>query len=223
MVFCVTSCVASKQEEVDPGYDWPEAEYLEDAETDAETTVSVERPIAPRLTVVGSEVQLEKYVKKLARSTRAPLNQKNVGYYMDVQYATLQQNLSDNDIEISRGDYEILIVLPGNPTFDTGSDKIKQEATSVLKVIGGILTEYDKTLVTVVGHSDASGDDSYNTTLARRRAMAVGQYLKANRVAANRLLIMSYGSKKPIADNETPSGRAKNRRVELVLKPVVVQ
>ena len=129
---------------------------------------------------------------------------------------------SNSDLTLTRGDDQISIVLPGAPTFDSGSDKIKEQAGSVLSVLGGILTEYDKTLVAVVGHSDAQGAEADNKALAQRRAIAIGEYLKGKHVARERLVVMSYGSKVPVADNNTPEGRAKNRRVELLLKPIAV-
>ncbi|MBB3045875.1 outer membrane protein OmpA-like peptidoglycan-associated protein [Litorivivens lipolytica] len=180
------------------------------------------KPVAAQasLKVVANPSELDEYLQRLVQTSAAPLSQDNVGYYMDVQYATLQHQLRDSGIELTRGNREIQMIMPGAPTFEAGSDRINPEVTSVLSVIGKILTEYDKTLVTVVGHTDASGGEAANHALAQRRALAVGEYLNRQRIAKKRLAIMSYGSAKPIANNDTAEGRAQNRRIELILKPI---
>lgn len=180
-----------------------------------------ERAMVPSIAVVSNEEQRGRYLRQLARGYAAPLNRENVGYYMDVQFAMLQQKLSGQDVHISRGANEIHIVLPGTPTFSTGSDRIDPQAMSVLSVISEVLAEYNKTLVTVLGHTDASGDELYNKVLAHRRAGAVGRYLTEHNVGIERLLLMSLGSAQPIASNDSAEGRAKNRRVELVLHPIL--
>lgn len=64
------------------------------------------------------------------------------------------------------------------------------------------------------GHTDATGEESYNLLLGEERAMAVRDYLaKAHGIALSRLEVISYGEAEPVADNKTRDGRAKNRRV----------
>lgn len=71
--------------------------------------------------------------------------------------------------------------------------------------------------IEIVGHTDSLGDDAVNLHVGQLRARAVASYLRAGGVPANRLKIASRGSSQPIADNETRSGRAKNRRIEFRL------
>jgi len=73
-------------------------------------------------------------------------------------------------------------------------------------------------LVVVEGHTDSVGTNAYNKTLGMRRAQAVAKYLLTQGVDKNRLQTVSYGEEKPIADNRTTEGRAKNRRVEIHIR-----
>jgi outer membrane protein OmpA-like peptidoglycan-associated protein len=71
--------------------------------------------------------------------------------------------------------------------------------------------------ITVIGHTDSTGSDAYNQRLSERRADAVRERLVANGVSAGQLATVGRGSLEPRADNDTPEGRAANRRVEMVL------
>ena len=69
--------------------------------------------------------------------------------------------------------------------------------------------------IEVAGHTDWVGTNAYNQKLSRARAMAVRDYLVANGVAADRITSVWFGEEKPVADNTTKTGRAKNRRTEV--------
>ena len=72
--------------------------------------------------------------------------------------------------------------------------------------------------VTIDGYADADASDEYNLKLSQRRANAVKAYLVSKGISASRITINAYGEKNPIADNETPEGKAKNRRVVISVK-----
>ena len=71
--------------------------------------------------------------------------------------------------------------------------------------------------LTIVGHTDSTGSDAINDPLSRERAMAVRDYLSSRGVAASRVTVAGRGSREPVANNDTDSGRAANRRVEIFL------
>ena len=83
-----------------------------------------------------------------------------------------------------------------------------------------MLQKFNRTIVDVYGHTDSSGDDSYNLNLSQRRAMSVANYLGAQGVDPRRFSILGLGESQPIASNATPEGRAQNRRVEIRLAPI---
>ncbi len=71
--------------------------------------------------------------------------------------------------------------------------------------------------IVIIGHSDSIGDEAFNIHISLRRAQAVADYLQLGGVRADRIATEGRGSARPIADNDTRSGRAKNRRIELQL------
>jgi len=79
------------------------------------------------------------------------------------------------------------------------------------------LKKYDKYSVAIEGHTDSTGDESYNLELSKKRAESVGQYLIKQGISAQRLSYEGYGSKYPVDTNETKEGRRRNRRVEFLL------
>jgi OmpA-OmpF porin, OOP family len=101
--------------------------------------------------------------------------------------------------------------------FDSGSDKIKGESYKTLADIGALLTENPSLRLSIEGHTDSDGADDYNLNLSQKRSESVRTYLINNfKVDANRLESKGWGESKPIDTNDTPEGKANNRRVELV-------
>ena len=99
----------------------------------------------------------------------------------------------------------------------TNSDVIRPESTATLKEIGDMLQSHQDLSVSIEGHTDSEGDDSYNAELSERRAAAVRSYLVQDYgIAGSRLETAGLGESNPVADNGTPEGRQQNRRVELV-------
>jgi outer membrane protein OmpA-like peptidoglycan-associated protein len=101
--------------------------------------------------------------------------------------------------------------------FETASDVILAESFDDLNRLTAILNEYKEAIVSIEGHTDNVGDPVRNKDLSQRRADAVKRYLTSQGVAAERLTATGFGQEKPIADNRTAPGRAKNRRVDFVL------
>ncbi len=103
--------------------------------------------------------------------------------------------------------------------FDTGKTTIRSVSYSLLDEVGKVLLANPQIkLVEVGGHTDSDGDDKKNQTLSQGRAEAVVAYLVGRGVDRARLAAMGYGETKPIDTNQTADGKAKNRRVELVIK-----
>jgi OOP family OmpA-OmpF porin len=106
------------------------------------------------------------------------------------------------------------VELPGPVLFVTGSDKLLPESDPVLEIVEAYLKQETKvTLLRIEGHTDSDGDEAKNQDLSQRRAMAVAKWLTAKGIDCKRLLPVGFGETKPIADNDTAEGKAKNRRV----------
>lgn len=106
------------------------------------------------------------------------------------------------------------IVLRG-VNFDFDKSDIRPDAVPILDQAAATLKEYGDVSVSVNGYTDAIGTDAYNERLSLRRAEAVRAYLERHGVAASRLTVKGFGESNPVASNDTPEGRAQNRRVEL--------
>lgn len=99
--------------------------------------------------------------------------------------------------------------------FETNSDKLKVASLVQLDELAIILNRYPEANLTIEGHTDDVGKDDYNMTLSQKRTESVKVYLVSKGVSESRLTAIGFGETKPIADNKTDIGRAKNRRVEL--------
>jgi outer membrane protein OmpA-like peptidoglycan-associated protein len=143
-----------------------------------------------------------------------------VGAYMDQQEMKLRQQLEGSGVSVTRVGDEIVLNMPGNVTFQTDSSDLNPQFFNVLDSVALVLTEYDKTVVQVVGHTDSTGSAEYNQALSERRAATVATYINTRGIDRQRILAFGRGLTQPIADNATPEGRAMNRRVELTLSPI---
>ncbi len=104
--------------------------------------------------------------------------------------------------------------------FESDSDRIRPESMKLLEELARILNTCPKTRVLIAGHTDATGSATYNQSLSERRAAAVGKALVKLGVSASRFTAVGYGETRPVADNDTEEGWAKNRRIEFIITPV---
>jgi outer membrane protein OmpA-like peptidoglycan-associated protein len=143
-----------------------------------------------------------------------------IGYYMDQQEMKLRQQLEGTGVSVTRYGDEIVLNMPGNITFDTARAEIRSDFYEVLDSVVLVLQEFDKTMIEVTGHTDSRGSDSYNQQLSEQRANSVGAYLRSRSIMSARIATQGMGERMPIASNDTASGMAMNRRVELRLVPI---
>lgn len=143
-----------------------------------------------------------------------------VGAYMDKQEAELRQSLEGTGVEVSRQGEQIVLSMPDNITFDTGRYDIKPGSYSVLDNLAGTLVRYNSTRINIAGHTDSVGSHQDNLRLSQQRAYSVRNYLIDRGVEAHRMNAAGYGENRPVADNATAEGRARNRRVEITLQAI---
>jgi len=110
---------------------------------------------------------------------------------------------------------ELKLEIPSDISFDTGKAEIKPAMQPVLDKFAQTLQANPVTTVRIIGYTDSTGTAAVNEPLSVRRAASTRDYLTARGVAINRIAIDGRGSREPVADNSTPAGRAKNRRVEI--------
>ena len=145
-----------------------------------------------------------------------------VGYTMDKQIKELKEQTAGSGVDVTETDngQAILVNLPDGVTFDVGSSTLKPEFRATLDKVAESLIQYPNSLIDVYGHTDSTGSDAFNQTLSENRARTVMNYLITKGVPAARIRSQGFGETMPIADNGTPEGRSKNRRVEIKIVPV---
>jgi len=141
-----------------------------------------------------------------------------IGHYMDKQAKEMQAVLAEQD-RLRLEQESINVTMASDVLFETGKTYLQPGARDKLRQFSGILQRYPRTLITVIGHTDSRGTEEFNHDLSRRRATAVADELVSNGVSASRITTRGEGESRPVATNETPEGRAQNRRVEINVVP----
>lgn len=143
-----------------------------------------------------------------------------IGNYMDRQEDKLRAQLQGTGVSVTRDGDNIILNMPGNITFATNSSNISADFYPVLNSVALVVNEFEKTYIDITGHTDNTGAMEYNQRLSESRAGSVSRYLEAQEVLSQRIITSGMGIHNPIATNDTPEGRALNRRVEIVLTPI---
>ncbi len=142
-----------------------------------------------------------------------------LGYFMDVQQARLQQ-LGSPWLGLQRDGQSLRLRLSGQPSFEHGSNQLAAAARPALQAMAEVLRDYPASIISLHGYSDASGPLEVNLRLSEQRAMAVARELLAAGIARERLLVVGHGPQQPLASNASLEGQEQNRRVELRIDPV---
>ncbi|SDC35048.1 DUF5723 family protein [Williamwhitmania taraxaci] len=117
--------------------------------------------------------------------------------------------------EIKKEEQEVLNTAFSNLEFQSGKDIIKSESFASLANLADLMKSKSEWMLKIAGHTDSQGNRTMNILLSRKRTLAVKKFLVAKGIADSRVVAEWYGPDKPIADNKTPEGREKNRRVEM--------
>ena len=137
---------------------------------------------------------------------------------MQKQRAEMEQATAGTGIGISQTtDNQLKVDIPADVSFDVGSYAIKPNMRPVLDRLASTLNQHPVTTVTIIGHTDSTGSDAVNDPLSVNRAASTRDYLVQRGVSAQRIAVDGRGSRQPVADNSTASGRAMNRRVEIFI------
>ncbi len=138
-----------------------------------------------------------------------------IGRKMDRQAEEIKQTVPN--AEVIREGEGIIVKFDSGILFDVDQSALKGEARSNIESLATSLKNNPQTNILIVGHTDATGTDAYNYRLSERRAASVKSYAVAQGISASRLTTEGRGETEPISDNTTDSGKAQNRRVEIVI------
>ncbi|MBQ7065654.1 MAG: flagellar motor protein MotB [Lachnospiraceae bacterium] len=167
----------------------------------------------------GKAAEVEEESKDALEEFEAKQQQMSEGLAEKVEEAVKEANMEE-EIDIDFTSQYVSLTLNGALLFDSGSDKLKEEALPVLSKVGQILTRYGESVIEIEGHTDNvpihNKQFANNDELSSFRALAVFNYFMENTSLNPAMLKHSgRGEYVPVADNSTPEGRAKNRRVEI--------
>jgi OmpA-OmpF porin, OOP family len=132
----------------------------------------------------------------------------------DVGYLTETERQADQCESLMRA-----TMARGVINFERAKADLTRDSTETLRELADIANACPAFRIEIEGHTDAEGTDERNQRLSDRRAQAVADYLVRLGVAPSRLTTVGYGATRPIADNDTDAGRARNRRIEFVVRP----
>jgi outer membrane protein OmpA-like peptidoglycan-associated protein len=138
--------------------------------------------------------------------------------HLEKQKQQMQKASEGTGVQVSQtADNRLKINVPSDAGFAPGSAHLNSKLYSALNELAYGLQQNPTETVQVVGYTDATGSDAVNNPLSQNRAQSVQNYLIARGVHPQRIATQGMGAQNPVAPNETPQGRALNRRVEIFL------
>lgn len=163
-----------------------------------------------KLAVQGQELAVQGQELASERESRVAAEKRAAQAAADLQkFASVKQE--------PRG---TVITLSGSVLFASSKSDLLPAAQIKLNSVADTLSQQDPDSKMIVeGHTDSQGGVSYNQDLSQRRAQTVRDYLVSRGIAADRVTAAGFGSSRSVADNNSPEGRANNRRVEIVIGP----
>lgn len=167
--------------------------------------------------------EYDKYEEKTAEELEEILNEQKLQGNEElaevIQEALEEEKISD-EVEVSFNAQFVMLSMKGALLFDSGSAELKEDSEAVLSKVGKVLERYGSGTIEIEGHTDNvpinTAQFPSNEELSTARAMAVFYYLSETTLLdTTDLKHAGMGERKPIADNSTPEGRSRNRRVEI--------
>lgn len=135
------------------------------------------------------------------------------------QFEKVEKMFTSYEARVFREADTIILRLVGL-NFDSGDAQIKPENFELLAKVEKAIDVFPRSELTIEGHTDSHGGDDFNQALSQQRAESVQQYMiNAMRIPTYRLIATGYGETRPVSSNETEAGRARNRRIDIVIRP----
>ncbi len=135
---------------------------------------------------------------------------------MEAQKRAMEESTQGTGVQVTQTAENLLqLDIPSDISFAVNKSDIRGDFMPILDRFAQTLVANPAATVQIIGHTDSSGTDAINNPLSVNRAASTRDYLVGRGVAPSRIMIDGRGAWEPIADNSTPAGRAKNRRVEI--------
>jgi outer membrane protein OmpA-like peptidoglycan-associated protein len=143
-----------------------------------------------------------------------------IGATLDQQAADLNRSIANPNVSVTNfGDY-LVVNMPQDLLFATDSSNLRPDLQGDIRAVGQNLVQYPNSRIEVIGHTDNTAAAAYNQQLSQDRAASVAAILRSAGVPSARISTFGRGEDQPVASNLTPEGRAQNRRVEIIIRPI---
>ena len=195
-------------------------EYIEDMQN---LNQSLEQETEESLVRLGDmEEEIRALDERLGGATaeRAALIQRlEAQARIKEQFEQVEKMFNRSEARVFREGNNVILRLVGL-TFNSGESALRSETFDLLAKVKRAIDVFPNSELIIEGHTDSYGGDEFNQKLSQERAESVQQYMvNAMRIQSYRLIATGYGETHPVANNETESGRSKNRRIDVVIKP----
>jgi len=135
------------------------------------------------------------------------------------RFSQVENSYLTTEAEVLRQGNGVILRMVGL-NFDSGTADIKPEHTELLRKLQGSADVFPRSRITIEGHTDSYGSDAANLELSEKRAQSIKSYLtEQTGMDALRISARGYGEARPVANNETSEGRARNRRIDIIITP----
>lgn len=142
-----------------------------------------------------------------------------IGQDLDRQAADLRNSIGNPYVSVTNNGSYLVVNMPQDLLFATDSAFLRPDLTRDIRAVAQNLLRYPNSVIDVIGHTDNVGAAGYNADLSERRAISVANVLRDSGVPPRRISAYGRGEDQPVASNYSDSGRAQNRRVEIIIRP----
>ena len=217
------SAAADKVAQLDKGIEPVAADLVAYVEGLREQAAQSERDLADTRARVGDleeEIRdLDQRLGGVSQERVALVQRLEAEERIREQFATIENIFARDEARVSREGNRMIIRLVGL-TFQSGQDVVRPTYRSLLEKLKQAADVFPRSQITVEGHTDSYGGDENNLALSRRRAEAVAAFMTTElQVPPFRISAVGYGETQPIANNDTEQGRARNRRIDVIIEP----
>ncbi len=205
------------------GHEELSAELVAYIDNTRNNTQSLEQDVdSSNLRLADMEEEIRALDERLGGATaeRAALVQRlEAQARVKAQFEQVEIMFTKTEARVFREGSNVILRLVGL-SFDSGQSAIKQGSFDLLAKVEKAIDIFPRSELVIEGHTDSHGGDELNQKLSQERAESLQQYMiNAMRIPSYRVIATGYGETNPVANNETAAGRAKNRRIDVVIKP----
>ncbi|MBO7484098.1 MAG: OmpA family protein [Alphaproteobacteria bacterium] len=163
------------------------------------------------------QMQLEETDDEFLTIPEVPVKKVEMMPYMEVLAKKLRKGLRSTGVKVTQVESQVDLIIPNKMIFGTNQSKIQASAEDSLTLIAQLLSEYDKTMIQIIGYTDNVGSVLKNKEQSLHKADMLADFLIQKGINAERIITDGAGGDNPVANNATLTGREQNRRIEITL------